>query len=167
MTTVGDLRFHPYVTGGYRRCRFQLRPTPISGFHRDDLLRPGKSELKRQYFTIGQSLVTFEPASPPSTESRNSPGWGWLSHINASSPMSLSSTKFQLRATMMSSVGAPDPGEVRRPLLSPDWRSRKKSRLPRMTRCGARLTWEDGRSPSARYSWSTRNAMRPCVRGRW
>src|SRR5229473_356753 len=47
------------------RCRFQLRPTLISGFHRNDLLRHGKSELKRQYFAVGQRLVAFEPAYLP------------------------------------------------------------------------------------------------------
>src|SRR5215831_2747495 len=37
----------------------------MSGFHRDDLLRHGKSELKFQYFTISQRLVAFEIAYSP------------------------------------------------------------------------------------------------------
>src|ERR1700688_2883347 len=51
--------------GGFGRCRFQLRPALISGSHRTDLLRHGRSDLKRKYCAVGKRLVAFEPASPP------------------------------------------------------------------------------------------------------
>src|SRR5947209_1868044 len=47
------------------RCCFQLRPIPISGFNRNDLLRLGKSELERQHLAVRQGLIAFKLADPP------------------------------------------------------------------------------------------------------
>src|SRR5271155_3354269 len=47
------------------RCRFQLSPSLISGFHRDDLLRRSESELQCQHFAVRQELIAFELANPP------------------------------------------------------------------------------------------------------